>query len=129
MNVSSNSVHGVTMPANVTTASAADAASIQNCQTIRTRRRSNISAVAPETNPSNRIGTLAAVCINAINSGDDVSVAISHVPAVSCIQPPTLVTIEEIHRLRKSGRRSGAHADGASRLSAEFRPFTTPMLQ
>ena len=66
-----------------------------------------MSASAPAGNPSNRTGKLAAVCISAMGSGEAVSVVISHVPAVSCIQLPVSETMDAITRYRKTGRRSG----------------------
>jgi hypothetical protein len=70
-----------------------------------------MSANAPAGIPSNRTGKLAAVCIRAIGRGDAVSVVISHVPAVSCIQLPVSEMMDAITRFRKSGRRRGDHTE------------------
>ena len=67
-----------------------------------------MSAVAPARRPSITTGRLAAVCISAISSGDGVSTGISHVPAVSCIQPPRFEIVEAIHSLRKSADCNGS---------------------
>jgi hypothetical protein len=69
-----------------------------------------MSAVAPASSPRNNTGKLAAVCINAISSGDVVSTVISHVPAVSCIHVPRLDTVDAIQRSLKSGILSGSNA-------------------
>ena len=69
-----------------------------------------MSAVAPASNPRNNTGKLAAVCINAISSGDVVSTVISQVPAVSCIHVPRLDTVDATHRSRNSGIFSGSNA-------------------
>jgi hypothetical protein len=55
-----------------------------------------------------RTGRLAAVCMRAISRGEVVSMVISQVPAVSCIQVPRLETVEAIQRSRKRAMRSGA---------------------
>jgi hypothetical protein len=83
-------------------------ASIHACQKISSFRRSKMSAVAPASSPRSSTGRLAAVCINAISSGDAVSEVISHVPAVSCIHVPTDETVLAIQRSRKRGIFSGA---------------------
>ena len=88
-------------------------ASIHACQKISSFRRSKISAVAPASSPSISTGKLAAVCISAINSGDEVRAVISHVPAVSCIHVPIEETVLAIHRSRNSGIFSGAKPLGA----------------
>ncbi len=90
MKVSESSHHGPITPLKVSTLSTATAASIHVCQKISRRRRSMMSAVAPASSPRTTTGRLAAVCISAISSGEVVSAVISHVPAVSCIQLPTL---------------------------------------
>ena len=71
-----------------------------------------MSAVAPASNPKNKTGKLAAVCISAISSGDVVSTVINHVPAVSCIHVPKLDTVDAIHRSRNNGIFSGSNAFG-----------------
>ena len=82
--------------------------SIQDCQKMRRRRRSKMSAVAPPRRPSRSTGSDAAVCIRAIRSGEAVSDVMSHVPAVSCIQVPMDETVEATQRSRKSGMRRGS---------------------
>src|SRR6185312_169204 len=71
-----------------------------------------MSAVAPASSPRNSTGRLAAVCISAISSGEVVRIAISQVPAVSCIQVPRLETVEAIQRSRNSGIRRGSKPVG-----------------
>ena len=46
--------------------------------------------------------------MSAMSSGEVVSTVINQVPAVSCIQPPRLETVEAIQSLRKSGDWSGS---------------------
>src|SRR5579862_1641030 len=104
-------VQGRTPVVRVSAARMPTAASIQDCQMISRRRRSKISAVAPAKNPRNRTGRLAAVCIKAMSSADLVRTVISQVPAVSCIQEPTLEMIDASQRLRKKGKRRGAQAE------------------
>ena len=53
-------------------------------------------------------GKLAAVCIRAMSKGDGVSTVINQVPAVSCIHPPRLDTMEASHRSRNRGTESGS---------------------
>ena len=60
------------------------------------------------------MGRLAAVCISATGRGDEVSAVISQMPAVSCIHPPILDTVEASHRLRNTGSRSGANPEPAA---------------
>ena len=112
--VSTRRVAGETIPKMVSPLKSATLANIQACQKINTRRRSKMSAVAPAGSPRKSTGRLAAVCMSAINRGDAVSAVISQVPAVSCIQLPRLETSEAIQRLRKRGRRSGAHPESES---------------
>ena len=57
--------------------------------------------------------------MSAISRGDAVRAVISQVPAVSCIQLPRLETREAIQRLRKRGRRRGAHPEGESSWGEE----------
>src|ERR1700736_6876634 len=82
--------------------------SIHACQKISNFRQSNISAVAPASRPSRSTGRLAAVCINAISSGEAVSEVISQVPAVSCLHVPIEETVLAIQRSRNSGILRGA---------------------
>ena len=117
--VSTSSVAGETIPKMVSALNSATVASIQACQKINRRRRSKMSAVAPAGSPRKSTGRLAAVCMSAISRGDAVSAVISQVPAVSCIQLPRLETREAIQRLRKRGRRSGAHPEGESSWGEE----------
>ena len=49
--------------------------------------------------------------------GEGASSVISHAAAASCIQVPMLEATSAIQRLRKSGRRSGLHAEGAVTLA------------
>ena len=106
--VRTSNTHGEMMLKKVSRLRSATAPSIQACQNSNRRRRSKMSAVAPASSPRTKTGRLAAVCIRAISSGDGVSNVISQVPAVSCIQPPRFEIVEAIHRLRKSGDRSGS---------------------
>ena len=101
-------IQGEMMSKNVSTLRMATAVSIHACQKMSNRRRSKISAVAPANKPRTTTGRLAAVCISAMSKGDGVSTVISQVPAVSCIHPPRLDTIEASHRSRKSGTESGS---------------------
>lgn len=71
-----------------------------------------MSAVAPANSPRMTTGRLAAVCISAMSSGDEVIAVISQVPAVSCIQVPTLETVDAIQRSRKSGNFNGVNGLG-----------------
>jgi len=73
----------------------ADRASIQHCQKISRRRRSKRSAVAPASSPRQSTGRLAAVCINANQQRRRRQRGHQPVPAVSCIQVPTLETVEQ----------------------------------
>src|ERR1700738_5161394 len=100
--------HGEMCPRKVISARTATEASIQDCQKMRSRRRSKMSAVAPPSRPSRSTGSDAAVCIRAIRSGEAVSDVMSHVPAVSCIQVPMDETVEATQRSRKSGMRRGS---------------------
>ena len=103
-----SNTHGEMTLKKVSTLSSATALSIQVCQKISRRRRSKMSAVAPAKRPSITTGRLAAVCISAMSSGEGVSTVISQVPAVSCIQPPRLETVEATQSLRKIGDWSGS---------------------
>ena len=88
--------------------------SIQLPQNNSNRRRSKMSAMAPAGNPNSNTGRLAAVCMSAMSSGEEVSAVINHVPAVSCIQLPVLEIMEAHSRFRKRGRRNGTQADNES---------------
>ncbi len=113
-NVNPNSDPAPIAPAAANALKSAAAASIHPAQKSSRRRRSNMSAIAPAGNPKSSTGRLAAVCISAMSSGEAVSAVISHVPAVSCIQPPVLDTREASRRLRNRGRRNGAQTEVSS---------------
>ena len=74
-----------------------------------------MSAIAPAGKPNNSTGSVAAVCIRAMSSGEAVRAVISHVPAVSCIQLPVFEMTEATRRSRKTGWRSGSQAAFTSR--------------
>ena len=109
-----SNTHGEMMLKKVSTLRSATALSIQACQKISSRRRSKMSAVAPAKRPSITTGKLAAVCIRAMSNGDGVSTVISQVPAVSCIQPPRLETVEADPKLAEERRLERLEARGES---------------
>ena len=99
-------------------ASATAATSIHACEKSRSRRRSMMSASAPAGSASRKVGAVSAVCISATMMGVGARVVISHSAPTLCIHVPTFEATAAIHSARKSGRRSGAHAELASRLIA-----------
>ena len=72
-NASTSSIHGVTTPVIVTTASVPVATAIAICVTTRSRRRSMMSASAPAGSPSRKKGRLSAVSSSETTSGEGVS--------------------------------------------------------
>src|ERR1700688_3904170 len=86
--------------------------------TIRSRRRSTMSASAPAGSASSISGKLSAASTSATIDGEDESEVISQPAPTSCIQVPTFETIVAIHRLRNSAVCSGAQAPGTARTGA-----------
>jgi hypothetical protein len=104
-------VHAVSSPATERYPRTAATKNMASCVQTSTRRRSTTSASAPAGNASRKNGRLAAVCMSDTRSGDDESPVITHAAAVVCIHVPTFETSDAIQKPRKSGFRSGRHAD------------------
>src|SRR6266404_5956543 len=86
--------------------------------TIKSRRRSTMSASAPAGSASSISGKLSAASTSATIDGDDESDVISQPAPTSCIQVPMFETMVAIQRLRKSAILSGLHAECSGRASA-----------
>src|SRR6202158_3004728 len=86
--------------------------------TIRSRRRSTMSASAPAGSASSISGKLSAASTSATIDGEDEREVINQPAPTSCIQVPTFETIVAIHRLRNSAVCSGAQAPGTARTAA-----------
>ena len=61
--------------------------------------------------PTRTTGSVVAVCISAIKTGDVVKCVISHTPPTFWNHVPILATNEANQMARKAAMRSGAHAD------------------
>jgi hypothetical protein len=82
----------VTSPANASPVSASAAISMNDCETISSRRRLTRSPIAPAGSESRTTGRPAAVWISATRLAEVVSVSISSCAPTVCIQLPTLLT-------------------------------------
>ena len=110
-NVSVSSESGVTTSARDRKASSAAVTSIHVWLTMSRRRRSKMSASAPAGRPRRNTGSSVAVCTSATSVGDAERSPISHAAPTFCIIEPMFEAICAMNRARKTGWRSGAHAD------------------
>ena len=85
MNVSNSNGVGLITPSRLARPSVAVAMRSINCVTKMMRRRSTISARAPEKSPKASVGAVLAVCTKATMKAEGVNVAISHAAIVACI--------------------------------------------
>jgi hypothetical protein len=83
------------------------------------RRRSTMSANAPAGRARRKNGRLVAVCMSATMMGDGVNEVINHTAPTSCIQVPMFDTTAAIHSERKTGWRSGLHAEALRPLVSD----------
>jgi hypothetical protein len=86
------------------------------------RRRSTMSASAPAGRARRKNGRLVAVCISATMMGDGANAVINHTAPTSCIQVPMFDAAAAIHNERKTGWRSGLHAEAVALLSVDPSP-------
>src|SRR3954462_8523599 len=112
--VRASSRFGVTPPAAVNTASAAEASSISVWLSSNSRRRSRMSPSAPAGMTRRKTGSVAAVCTRAICRALPPRSPISHCAPTVWAQVPVLATNWAIHRARNQVCRSGAQADGTA---------------
>src|SRR5213594_1116065 len=82
--------------------------------TIRSRRRSTMSASAPAGSASSISGKLSAASTSATSEGEEESEVINQPAPTSCIQVPMFETMVAIHRLRKRTLCSGLHGEPAA---------------
>src|SRR5499427_4226435 len=97
----SGSNQGVTIPAKVSSPSAAAETSIQLCVMSKSRRRSTTSARAPAGSASKTTGRLPAVSTSATSIGDVVKETISQDSPTSSIHVPILDATVAIQSARK----------------------------
>ncbi len=105
----SSSAGGI-RPAAVSAASVTATANIQTWTAISMRRRSNVSASAPDGSASNRIGSMLAVCTSATSVAALGSSTSSHCAPTVCIQVPTLLASMASQSARNTAMRNGSHA-------------------
>jgi hypothetical protein len=70
-----------------------------------------MSASAPAGSPTSITGRVVAVCISATITGESESEVMNQAPPTFCIQVPTFDTTPAAQSERKSGSRSGLHAE------------------
>lgn len=75
-----------------------------------------MSAKAPASNPSKKIGRFAAVCRRETNSGDGASAVINHAAPTLCIHVPMLEARLATQSARKDDCRSGLQAESTADL-------------
>ena len=106
------SVIGVIAPITVSTHRSSITASIKICATMRSLRRSTMSASAPAGSANRNIGSAVAALTSDTQIGDGSSVVISQPVPTLATQAPIFATSVAVHTVRKAGTASGLHADG-----------------
>ena len=109
MNVSNSA--GVIRPATVSAASATATHAWNSCTAINMRRRSRMSASAPDGSASTSTGSIAATCTIATSASAPGSSTSSHCAPTVCIQVPIALPTCASHSARNALTRNGAHAD------------------
>ena len=109
VNVSSSA--GVIRPATVSAASATATHAWNSCTPINMRRRSRMSASAPDGSASTSTGSIAATCTIATSASAPGSSTSSHCAPTVCIQVPIALPTCASHSARNALTRNGAHAD------------------
>jgi len=88
MKVKNNSSQGVSQPDQAKTVSSTEAVSIRSCAEIIMRRRSKLSASAPEISENIMIGKEVEACTSAIMFSELESEVIIHAAPTAWINPP-----------------------------------------
>ena len=109
MNVSNSA--GAIRPATVSAASATATQAWNSCTPINIRRRSRMSASAPDGSASTSMGSIAATCTIATSVSAPGSSTSSHCAPTVCIQVPIMLPTCASHNARNALMRNGAHAD------------------
>jgi hypothetical protein len=102
----------VIAPITVSTHRSSITASIKICATMRSLRRSTMSASAPAGSANRNIGSAVAALTSDTQIGDGSSVVISQPVPTLATQAPIFATSVAVHTVRKAGTASGLHADG-----------------
>jgi len=101
VNISSS--HGVIQPRQAHSISATDTTNMNSCAPSITRRRSKLSAIAPETSDSSTTGSVSDACTSATMSGEPEIEIISQAAPTDWMRPPRLLSVLASQTLRNIG--------------------------